>query len=192
MRACVYSLLILPISKSLSLSNQNTLRQNLICSPFFSNAISFQQNSELINREVVWFFQLNIPLDKRSQQWELVFSTSQDGHCWSQFCNNIMETSNANPDCAFIIIIRDKEGYVFGGYIHPFQDKLYHSNSLASFNPHFMGSSDTFLFSLMPSMRIYKATSYNHNYVYFNSNATTLPNGLVHKLTFSYKLHLIL
>ncbi|RKO82995.1 TLDc domain-containing protein, partial [Blyttiomyces helicus] len=40
------------------------------------------------------------------------------------------------------------------------------------------GDSSNFLFTLLPTLALYRPTSYNTNYQYFNYAMATLPNGL--------------
>jgi hypothetical protein len=47
-----------------------------------------------------------------------------------------------------------------------------------SFNsPNFVGTENSFLFTLRPRMRSFSATTYNNHYQYLNLHQQTMPNG---------------
>lgn len=49
--------------------------------------------------------------------------------------------------------------------------------SLPLYSPNFVGSDQSFLFTLRPRMRCFPATNYNDHYQYLNLNQQTMPNG---------------
>lgn len=77
-----------------------------------------------------------------------------------------------------IIVIKDKEGYIFGGFA-PFS---------WTFGPSFFGDSRSFLFTLHPKMNLFVATNFNKNYQYLNVGQQTMPNGLGIKIFLSKKV----
>lgn len=68
-----------------------------------------------------------------------------------------------------VLIVEDSAGYVFGGFA-PGNWEL---------NPKFYGDNGSFLFTLVPRMRVFPSTGYNQNFQYLNLHQQTLPNGLV-------------
>ncbi|XP_071957480.1 MTOR-associated protein MEAK7-like [Antedon mediterranea] len=102
--------------------------------------------------------------------WRLVYAVDLHG---ASFSTLVKKISLQGPS---ILLVKDKEGHVFGGF--------------ASVNwkigPSFIGSSECFLFSLLPSMAIYESTSINEHYMYLNMDQETLPNGLGMGGQFSY------
>ena len=45
-----------------------------------------------------------------------------------------------------------------------------------------LGDKDCFVFSLKPSMAVYRPTGINDHYMYLNVGMKTIPNGLVSKI----------
>ncbi|EGF79218.1 hypothetical protein BATDEDRAFT_37107 [Batrachochytrium dendrobatidis JAM81] len=94
--------------------------------------------------------------------WSLSFSTKLHGQSWTIFLNAII------PPASSLIILRDRDGYIFGGF----------ASMPWTTNPHFYGESSSFLFSISPKMEIYRSTGINTNHQYLNTGRQTLPNGL--------------
>jgi len=101
--------------------------------------------------------------------------------------------SDAGP-C--IIVVRDKDGHVFGGFASQswhLSPKFYGiargslvrgQHSLFSLSSDdscraFLGDERCFLFSVRPKLMLYLAVGGNDNFQYLNINTETLPNGLV-------------
>ncbi|CAG5124791.1 unnamed protein product, partial [Candidula unifasciata] len=101
-------------------------------------------------------------LSELQTEWKLLFSSSLHGCSFSQLLQLI---KHKGPT---YIIIRDKDGYVFGGFAAVSWD----------LNPKFVGNSSCFLFSVRPNYCSYKPTGYNPNFMYLNHQVQTLPNGL--------------
>lgn len=68
-----------------------------------------------------------------------------------------------------VLIVEDQNGYTFGGF------------APANWNlgPNFFGDDSSFLFTLVPKMRIFPSTGYNQHFQYLNLHQQTMPNGLV-------------
>ncbi|KAH9515498.1 MTOR-associated protein meak7 [Bulinus truncatus] len=106
---------------------------------------------------------LNFALNTELQtQWKLVFSNNLHGNSFSQLLQHIR---NKGPS---YMIIRDKDGHVFGGFASVSWD----------INPKFTGNSSCFLFKVKPFFQIFNSTGYNGNFMYLNYQVQTLPNGL--------------
>lgn len=78
-----------------------------------------------------------------------------------------------------MLIVEDSAGYVFGGFA-PGNWEL---------NPKFYGDNGSFLFTLVPRMRVFPSTGYNQNFQYLNLHQQTLPNGLVGISFFLYLIY---
>ncbi|XP_023349311.1 TLD domain-containing protein 1 [Eurytemora carolleeae] len=107
------------------------------------------------------FLNYNLP-SLYKDTWRSLFSIRRDGESFSKFSGLII---NRGPS---LIIIKDNEGNVFGGYC----------SSSWKPGPNFIGSSECFLFQLHPQLNIYDSTPFNTNYQYFNLKQKTMPNGL--------------
>ncbi|XP_047111094.1 MTOR-associated protein MEAK7-like [Schistocerca piceifrons] len=67
-----------------------------------------------------------------------------------------------------IVIVRDRDGHVFGGF----------APSSWTLSPNYVGDDSSFLFSILPVMERFEPTGYNDHYQYLNVQQQTLPNGL--------------
>lgn len=95
-------------------------------------------------------------------EWRFLFSSEIHGESFSTLIGRIV---NQGPS---ILIIEDKNGYVFGGFA-PVNWSL---------GPKFFGDDSSFLFTLAPRMRVFPSTGYNQHFQYLNLHQQTLPNGL--------------
>ena len=91
-------------------------------------------------------------------------------HAWLVLCpagrtgsGKVLEAGSS------VLVIRDKDGYVFGGYA---------CDSWKA-TPDFYGSESCFLFRLEPELMVFPTSGKNKNYQYFNYGMEQLPNGLV-------------
>ncbi|CAG2218258.1 unnamed protein product [Mytilus edulis] len=118
--------------------------------------------STILDRNaLVYLNNYNLPKHLTSE-WRLLFCNSLNGDSFSQLVGHIV---NKGPS---IIIVKDKDGYIFGGY----------SSQGWELGPKFYGSADCFLFTIAPQYGVYTATGYNDNFMYLNQGQETLPNGL--------------
>ena len=103
----------------------------------------------------------SIPHELR-HMWRFLFSTNVHGSSFSTMSTHI---AHQGPT---LIIIRDTDGHVFGGY------------AANSWEPcgNYYGINQCFLFSLNPSMNVFPVSGYNSNYQYYNHGQETIPNGL--------------
>ncbi|KAL3897682.1 MAG: hypothetical protein SGCHY_003249 [Lobulomycetales sp.] len=123
------------------------------------------KTSVLMNHLDLLLLNCQIPLDDRAinNSWDRVFSSADDGHGWTLFYAGLLKHPGST-----IIVLRDKQGNVFGGY-----------NSCEWKNrPTFFGDSKSFIFSLYPRQRVYHASGINHNFQYLNSGSRTLTSGI--------------
>jgi hypothetical protein len=95
-------------------------------------------------------------------RWRLSYSSLKDGKSWTVFTDKIKNSQVS------LIVIKDKKGFVFGGVgCEPWAPQ-----------PLFFGNSNSFLFSLSPSLKVYKPSGLNNNYQYFETGTKTMTNGL--------------
>ncbi|KAM9061133.1 MTOR-associated protein MEAK7 [Sarcophilus harrisii] len=94
--------------------------------------------------------------------WRLIFSSQIHGYSFAKFCGNIIDRGPC------IIVIRDRDGYIFGGFAS-------HSWAVKS---HFQGDCRSFLFTIFPNIAVYTYSGYNDHYMYLNFGQQTMPNGL--------------
>lgn len=122
---------------------------------------SLPHSESFVSVLCLMFLNFNIPHEYKDA-WRPVFSIRRDGESFSKFAASIMNRG------ATIIIIKDNEGNVYGGF----------SSESWKLGPNFFGKSDSFLFHLQPCFNIYDSTPFNKNYQYFNLKQKTMPNGL--------------
>ncbi|KAL5022138.1 hypothetical protein ScPMuIL_001293 [Solemya velum] len=115
----------------------------------------------ILGLEDIMYLHHTLPASFKSE-WRLLFSNTLYGDSFTQLVSHIVKKG---PN---LLVIRDKDGYVFGGF----------NNEGWEINSKFSGSSNCYLFTLQPQCSMYTATGYNSNFVYFNKGVQTLPNGL--------------
>ncbi|XP_077982661.1 MTOR-associated protein MEAK7-like [Glandiceps talaboti] len=109
----------------------------------------------------VLFLNHHLP-QKLQTEWRLSFSTRLHGESYATFLQHITVKGPT------IIIVRDDDGHVFGGFA---------SESWQT-HPNFYGNPSCFLFSLSPYMEVFESSGRNDNFMYLNQKQQTLPNGL--------------
>lgn len=174
----IYSLVLLPfddVIQNLSVDDANysrqirRLQQALVFPPVL---INLHKSSILANVQSLWFLHYCLPVHLRSEKLELVYSSYENGYSWSRFSESV---TNNSP---LIVLIRDRGGNIFGACI---EDELEYRYTNILYRPNFYGE-DCFLFSLYPNYGVWRE-GFNRNYVYFNGNTSSLPNGLVKQTT---------
>lgn len=107
--------------------------------------------------------------------WRLLFSSSRDGASFTRLC----ALAFGRAPC--LLVIRDRDGAVFGGY----SPEPFHTS------PKFFGDFSSFLFTLTgggggggggggvgAGVRVHRASGDNSNFVYCNAHKEMLPNGI--------------
>jgi len=97
------------------------------------------------------------------QRWKLLYSSQNDGISFNRFCYHVYDRGPT------IVLIKEKSisSRLFGAYCNDSWKK----------SARFYGTANTFLFSLSPEFKIYKATGINQNFMYCNSGSQQFPNG---------------
>ncbi|KAL2900089.1 TLD domain-containing protein 1 [Bienertia sinuspersici] len=99
------------------------------------------------------------------QEWKLLYHSSYNGMSFNTFLGNI-----ANDEGPTLLIIKDTEGYIYGGYAsQPWQK---HSD--------FYGDLKCFLFQLHPKVSVFRPTGANNNLQWcaVNYSSESIPNGI--------------
>ncbi|OMO68491.1 TLDc [Corchorus olitorius] len=99
------------------------------------------------------------------EEWKLLYHSALHGLSFNTFLGNI-----SNDNGPTILIIKDREGYIFGGYASQALEK--HSN--------FYGDMKSFLFQLYPKASIFRPTGANTNLQWcaVNFSSEAIPNGI--------------
>ncbi|KAJ3278759.1 hypothetical protein HK104_002044 [Borealophlyctis nickersoniae] len=118
--------------------------------------------SELLTREDVFVLQTNLSAEFHMLVWKCLFTSAKHGKSWTIF-QGAVEGAGAT-----LVVLRDKEGHVFGAFA---------SKELEP-KPKFYGDSHSFLFTLQPTLKVFRPSGINDNFQYFNYGTHTLSNGL--------------
>lgn len=155
---------LLNMSSGSSNNNNNNLSLLSVESGLPSLTNDHFKGSKLLSTEDIYVLHHSIPVKQQSKlgTWKLLFSTSVHGSSWTNFVTACEDAGST------LLIIKDKGGDVFGGFA---SKPLFPSSK-------FFGNGDSFVFSLAPTLRVFHSTGINENFIYFNYDTRTLPNGL--------------
>ncbi|EPS65679.1 hypothetical protein M569_09095 [Genlisea aurea] len=117
----------------------------------------------LLRKEYAWHIAGAMSINEL-QEWKLLYHSSVHGLSFNTFLANIQ---NDGPT---VLIIKDDEGYVYGGYASQPWEK--HSD--------FYGDMKSFLFQLYPKASIFRPTGSNRNLQWcgVNFSSDAIPNGI--------------
>ncbi|KAK6244465.1 hypothetical protein QUC31_010874 [Theobroma cacao] len=98
------------------------------------------------------------------EEWKLLYHSALNGLSFNTFLGNV-----SNNDGPTVLIIKDREGYIFGGYASQPWER--HSN--------FYGDMKSFIFQLYPKASIFRPTGANSNLQWcaVNFSSEAIPNG---------------
>lgn len=118
----------------------------------------------LLNEVYAWHIG-GILSHQELEEWKLLYHSAVNGLSFNTFVGNI---SNDNGPTVFII--KDKEGYVYGGYASQPWER--HGD--------FYGDLKSFLFQLYPKASIFRPTGANTNLQWcaVNFGSESIPNGI--------------
>ncbi|KAG9455016.1 hypothetical protein H6P81_007920 [Aristolochia fimbriata] len=123
-------------------------------------------NSDLVilRKEYAWHIGGALSQDQL-EAWKLLYHSSINGLSFNTFFGSI--TAEDGPT---ILLIKDKEGYVYGGYASQPWDR----------RSDFYGDMKSFLFQLYPRASIFRPTGANHNLQWcaVNFSSASIPNGI--------------
>ncbi|PQM36084.1 TLD domain-containing protein 1 isoform X2 [Prunus yedoensis var. nudiflora] len=99
------------------------------------------------------------------EEWKLLYHSSVNGQSFSTFLGNVSKDKGQT-----VLIIKDKEGYVYGGYASQPWER--HGD--------FYGDLKSFLFQLYPTASIFRPTGANTNLQWcaVNFSSASIPNGI--------------
>ncbi|XP_018334168.1 TLD domain-containing protein 1 isoform X2 [Agrilus planipennis] len=137
------------------------LHKNYELLPRFTGPDLPAHYKSLLDISQMIFLNAHLPQENQNE-WRLLFSTDIHGESFSTLIGKIMNQG------ATVIIVEDNHGHIFGGF----------TPVSWAMKPKFYGDSGTFLFTLVPKMKVYHSTGYNDHYQYLCLNQQTLPNGL--------------
>lgn len=102
-----------------------------------------------------------LPLDHK-KKWKLLYNSARHGLAFNRF------TAHCVDQGPTLVILRDKDGFVFGGFAAEDWKK----------SGKFFGKPECFVFQLKPRRIVYRSTSDNQNYMWLNWGTETLFNGV--------------
>ncbi|ANM68644.1 TLD-domain containing nucleolar protein [Arabidopsis thaliana] len=119
----------------------------------------------LLKKEYAWHIGGALP-HHELVEWKLLYHSSVHGQSFNTFLGH---TSNTGMS-ASVLIIKDTEGYVYGGYASQPWERY----------SDFYGDMKSFLFQLNPKAAIYRPTGANTNIQWCATNFTSenIPNGI--------------
>lgn len=122
-------------------------------------------DSNMILREEYAWLLGGLLTQPELEEWKLLYHSSHHGLSFSTFLGCI-----SNDQGPTLLIIKDTEGYIYGGYASQPWEK--HSD--------FYGDMKCFLFQLHPKASIYRPTGANYNLQWcaFNFSSDSIPNGI--------------
>ncbi|XP_013380759.1 TLD domain-containing protein 1 isoform X2 [Lingula anatina] len=123
--------------------------------------VNWSKTSTMLDIPSLLYINHVIPAEHRGK-WRQLFYSDTHGESFATLMKRITKQGPT------VIIIRDKDGYVFGGF----------ASTGWECRPQFVGTSRCFLFHLLPHYAIYYASGYNDHYMYLNQSQQTMPNGL--------------
>ncbi|XP_076901239.1 uncharacterized protein LOC143555601 isoform X2 [Bidens hawaiensis] len=121
-------------------------------------------NMLLLKEEYAWLIGGALSHQELSE-WKLLYHSSLNGLSFNTFLGNI-----SNAEGPTVLIIKDKEGYIYGGYASQPWER--HAD--------FYGDMKSFLFQLYPKASIYRPTGANNNIQWcaVNFSSDSIPNGI--------------
>ncbi|CAM6129762.1 unnamed protein product [Calypogeia fissa] len=120
--------------------------------------------SPILRAEHAWHIS-GILQQQDTQGWALLYHSSMNGLSFNTFMGNVLGVGGPT-----ILVIKDKEGCVHGGYASQPWEK----------HPDFYGDMKCFLFTLQPRVSIYRPTGSNNNLQWcaYNYISESIPNGI--------------
>lgn len=118
----------------------------------------------IAKKEYAWHIGGALP-QQELEEWKLLYHSAFHGLSFNTFLGNI-----SNDEGPTVLIIKDKEGYVYGGYASQPWER--HGD--------FYGDMKSFLFQIFPKASIFKPTGANSNIQWcaVNFSSDSIPNGI--------------
>ncbi|GFZ08903.1 TLD-domain containing nucleolar protein [Actinidia rufa] len=115
--------------------------------PHLLHSENVESNSLLLKNEYAWHIGGALS-QQELDEWKLLYHSAFNGLSFNTFLGNI-----ANDEGPTVLIIKDREGYIYGGYASQPWER--HAD--------FYGDMKSFLFQLYPRASIFKPTGANNN-----------------------------
>ncbi|KAM3339898.1 MTOR-associated protein MEAK7 [Capsicum galapagoense] len=118
----------------------------------------------LLSKEYAWHIGGALPKDEL-HEWRLLYHSTVHGLSFNTFLGNI-----SNDKGPTLLIIKDREGYIYGGYASQPWER--HAD--------FYGDMKSFLFQLYPIASVFRPTGANSNIQWcaINFSSESIPNGI--------------
>lgn len=118
----------------------------------------------LLRKEYAWIIGGAL-VQHELEDWKLLYHSAVHGQSFNTFLGKI-----SNDEGPTILVIKDKEGYIYGGYASQPWER--HGD--------FYGDLKSFLFQIYPKASIFRSTGANHNVQWcaVNFGSESIPNGI--------------
>ncbi|XAR64752.1 hypothetical protein NMG60_11008565 [Bertholletia excelsa] len=132
--------------------------------PHLLHVENVESNLLLLKKEYAWHIG-GVLSQQEMDEWKLLYHSSFNGLSFNTFLGNIL-----NDEGPTVLIVKDKEGYIYGGYASLPWER--HAD--------FYGDMKSFLFQLYPRASIFKPTGANNNIQWcaVNFSSESIPNGI--------------
>uniref|UniRef100_A0A5B7C149 Putative TLD domain-containing protein 1 n=1 Tax=Davidia involucrata TaxID=16924 RepID=A0A5B7C149_DAVIN len=132
--------------------------------PHLLHLENIDSNLILLRKEYAWHIGGALS-HQELDEWKLLYHSAFNGLSFNTFLGNIL-----NDEGPTVLIIKDKEGYIYGGYASQPWER--HAD--------FYGDMKSFLFQLYPKASIFRPTGANNNLQWcaVNFSSESIPNGI--------------
>lgn len=132
--------------------------------PHLVHLENIKPNMVLLKKVHAWIVGGAVSLNG-ANEWKLLYHSSLHGQSFNTFLGSIK-----NHEGPTVMVIKDKEGFIYGGYASQPWEK--HAD--------FYGDMKSFLFQLHPRASVFRPTGANHNLQWcaVNFSSESIPNGL--------------
>ncbi|XP_072950834.1 uncharacterized protein [Typha angustifolia] len=132
--------------------------------PQLKHPENFNSDLQILRKEYAWH--IGGALSQHEvREWKLLYHSALNGLSFNTFFGNI-----SSDDGATVLIIKDTEGFIYGGYASQQWER--HND--------FYGDMRSFLFQLCPKASIFRPTGANNNLQWYamNFSSANIPNGI--------------
>ncbi|OAY84894.1 TLD domain-containing protein 1 [Ananas comosus] len=132
--------------------------------PQLEHPENFSSEQLILRKEYAWHIGGALSQNE-AEEWKLLYHSALNGLSFNTFLGNI-----ARGDGPTVLIIKDTEGFIYGGYASQQWER--HSD--------FYGDMKSFLFQLYPQASIFRPTGANNNLQWcaVNFSSDSIPNGI--------------
>lgn len=115
-------------------------------------------HSELLNDQLTEKLKSLVPASISNFNLVLLYSSTQHGYSMNTLCHALQVKRREILNCT-LLVVKDSNGYIFGGFA---------SEPWRKFSFEFYGTSECFLFTLLPTFQHFPSTGKNSNFQYSN------------------------